>query len=51
MLRKSETYLMEPVMKVEVVVPEDKTEKVFGELSKRRAQISSVEHRFDYRVS
>ncbi|RXG73301.1 Ribosome-releasing factor 2, mitochondrial [Armadillidium vulgare] len=49
-LKKGETYLLEPIMKVEVVVPEEKYSKVLSDLSKRRADITSVEDRYDIKV-
>ncbi|KAB7495614.1 Ribosome-releasing factor 2, mitochondrial [Armadillidium nasatum] len=49
-LKKGETYLLEPIMKVEVVVPEEKYSKVLADLSKRRADITSVEDRYDIKV-
>jgi elongation factor G len=39
--------LMEPVMKVEVVAPEEFVGEVIGDLNARRAQISSLELRVD----
>lgn len=42
-LEKSDVYLKEPIMKVEVVVPEDYIGDVMGDLSGRRGHIVSME--------
>ncbi|RQV99251.1 elongation factor G [bacterium] len=49
-LRKAEAVLMEPVMAVEVVVPEDYLGDVLGDLNGRRAQIAGIHPRSDAHV-
>jgi elongation factor G len=41
--RKAGAYLLEPMMKVEVEVPEDYMGDVIGDLNRRRGQINSME--------
>jgi elongation factor G len=43
--RKASPVLLEPVMSVEVVVPEDFAGAIIGDLSSRRGHISGMEHR------
>jgi elongation factor G len=45
--RKADPILLEPVMRVEVVVPDEYTGDVIGNLSSRRAQIEGMEPRGD----
>ncbi len=49
-LRKAEAVLMEPIMAVEVVVPEDYLGDVLGDLNGRRAQIAGIHPRSDAHV-
>lgn len=42
--------LLEPIMKVEVVTPEEYMGDVIGDLSSRRGQVSSMDHRGNARV-
>ncbi len=44
-MQRAEPVLLEPVMKVEVVVPEEFTGEVIGDLSARHAQIGGMERR------
>jgi elongation factor G len=43
--RKSKPQLLEPVMRVEVVTPDDYLGDVIGDLNSRRGQIDGVEQR------
>jgi elongation factor G len=43
--RKAEPVLLEPVMAVEVVTPEDYAGVIMGDLSSRRGRIEGMEHR------
>jgi elongation factor G len=43
--RKASPVLLEPVMSVEVVVPEDYAGTIIGDLSSRRGHIQGMEHR------
>jgi elongation factor G len=44
-IRKSKPVLLEPVMKVEVVVPKESVGTVVGDLTSRRAHVESMEER------
>ena len=44
-LRKAGAKLLEPIMKVEVVTPEDYTGSIIGDLTSRRGQVSGQENR------
>ncbi|MEZ4846960.1 MAG: hypothetical protein R2877_08570 [Bdellovibrionota bacterium] len=44
-LRKQNKFYLEPVMKTEVVVPEDYISNVIGDLNSRRAKILGMEPR------
>jgi elongation factor G len=44
-LQKGASVLLEPIMKVEVVTPEDYMGDVIGDLNSRRGQIQSMETR------
>ena len=46
-MRKADPVLMEPIMKVTVVVPDDYLGDVIGDLSSRRGQISGMEQTSD----
>ncbi|MFZ4761599.1 MAG: elongation factor G [Alphaproteobacteria bacterium] len=48
--QKAGAVLLEPVMKVEVVTPEDYMGDVIGDLNSRRGQISSMDQRGNARV-
>ncbi len=43
--RKASPVLLEPVMSVEVVVPEDYVGVIIGDLNSRRGRIEAIEHR------
>src|SRR5207248_2040231 len=43
--RKASPVLLEPVMSVEVVTPEDFAGTIMGDLSSRRGRIEGMEHR------
>ncbi len=49
-IRKSEPVMLEPVMKIEVIVPEQNLGDVMGDLSARSAQIEGIDHRSDGEV-
>ncbi len=44
-LRKADAVLMEPIMDIEVIVPEEYLRDVIGDLTSRRTQISSITQR------
>ena len=44
-VRKASPILLEPIMKVEVIVPDDYLGKVMGDLNSRRSQILDTEVR------
>ncbi len=48
--RRSKATLMEPVMSVEVVTPEEYMGEVIGDLNSRRGRIVSMDQRLDARV-
>ena len=41
--RKAKPVILEPIMKVEVVTPEDYSGDVIGDLNRRRGQITGME--------
>ncbi|MBN1827432.1 MAG: elongation factor G [Candidatus Eisenbacteria bacterium] len=49
-VRKADPVLLEPVMAVEIVVPEDYTGAVIGDLNGRRGQINGTDQRADAKV-
>jgi elongation factor G len=49
-IRKAKPVLLEPVMKVEVVVPEESMGPVVGDLTSRRAHVEGMERRGSTRV-
>ena len=49
-LQKGKSVLLEPIMKVEVVTPEDCTGSVIGDLNSRRGQIQGQDMRGDANV-
>jgi len=49
-LKKAEPVLLEPMMKVEVVVPEEYLGDVLGDLNSRRGQIAGIHPRKDAQV-
>ena len=49
-VRKGDPILLEPIMKVEVVVPEEYLGDVLGDLNARRGQISGIHSRKDAQV-
>ncbi len=48
--RKSGPVLLEPIMKVEVVTPEDYTGDIIGDLNSRRGQVSDMDTRGNAKV-
>jgi len=48
--KKAELVLLEPIMKIEVIAPEEFMGEVIGDLSSKRAKISSTESRGNARV-
>ncbi len=46
--RKAELILLEPIMKVEIITPEEYMGDVIGDISSRRGQVSEVDTRPDY---
>ncbi len=49
-MRKAEPVLLEPMMKVEVTVPEDYMGDVMGDINSRRGRIEGMEARFGVQV-
>jgi elongation factor G len=49
-MRKAGSVLLEPIMKVEVVLPEDYLGEVLGDLNGRRGQITGIHSRKDAQV-
>ena len=49
-LRRCSPFILEPVMKVEVVTPDEYTGEVMGDLSSRRARITGLSVRGNARV-
>ncbi|MEE9201709.1 MAG: elongation factor G [Dehalococcoidia bacterium] len=49
-VRKAKPVLLEPIMKIEVVTPEEFLGDVLGDLNSRRARIEGVEVRYDGQV-
>ncbi len=49
-VKKANPYILEPVMKVEVVMPEEYMGDVIGDLNARRGQIQDMEERMGARV-
>jgi len=50
-VRAASPVRLEPIMRVEVVVPEESLGPVIGDLRQRRAQIENLETRDDMRVA
>lgn len=48
--KKANPYLLEPVMKVEIIVPEEYLGEVLGDLSSRRGKVESMDLRGNARV-
>ena len=48
--RKADPFLLEPIMNVEVVVPEEYMGDVMGDLNSRRGQIEGMNNRADAQV-
>ena len=48
--RKAQPIILEPIMKVEVVTPEEYMGSIVGDLNKRRGQISSMDARGNAKV-
>jgi len=49
-VKKAKPIILEPVMKMEVVTPEESIGDILGDLNSRRAQIASVDSRSDSRI-
>jgi elongation factor G len=49
-LRKGGSTLLEPIMSLEVIVPNDYVSQVIGDLNSRRAQITSVTEKANLRI-
>jgi elongation factor G len=49
-LRESDAYLLDPIMRVEVYVPEDFMGEVIGDLNSRQGKIESMEHKTGVQV-
>ncbi|MFC1631201.1 elongation factor G [Candidatus Omnitrophota bacterium] len=49
-LKRGASVLLEPVMNIEVVIPEDFLGEVIGDLNSRRAQIKSMDQKLNTRV-
>jgi elongation factor G len=49
-LRNGEPFLLDPIMKVEVFVPEAFMGEVIGDLNARGGKIASIEHRINLQV-
>ena len=49
-MRQAEPILLEPIMNVEVVTPEDYTGDVIGDLNSRRGQILRLDHQNNARI-
>lgn len=50
-LRKAKSVVLEPVMDLEVVIPEEYVSQVIGDLNSRRAKISSIQERKNLRIT
>lgn len=48
--RKAKSVLLEPVMKIEVVCPDDYVGDVTGDLNKRRAVLESIDAKIKYQI-
>lgn len=48
--KKANPYLLEPIMKVEIIVPEEYLGEVLGDLSSRRGKVESMDLRGNARV-
>jgi len=48
--RRAHPRLLEPIMRIEVVVPEDYLSQVFGDLNSRRATVQGTENRLGSHV-
>ncbi len=48
--RKGRTVLMEPIMKLEVNVPDEYVGDITGDLNKRRASVEGIEHKNRYQI-
>lgn len=48
--KKASPVILEPIMKVEVVTPEENMGDIIGDLNKRRGQIAGMESRGNARV-
>lgn len=49
-LRNGKSVILEPVMKLEVIVPDEYLGDVVGDLNSRRSQIESIEHKKNVRI-
>ncbi|HLO89643.1 MAG: elongation factor G [Chloroflexota bacterium] len=48
--RKGKSVLMEPIMKLEVNVPDEYVGDITGDLNKRRASVEGIEHKNRYQI-
>lgn len=48
--RKGRSVLMEPIMKLEVNVPDEYVGEITGDLNKRRASVEGIEHKNKYQI-
>ena len=48
--RKARTVLMEPVMKIDVNVPDEYVGEITSDLNKRRASVEGIEHKNRYQI-
>ncbi|MFA5971652.1 MAG: elongation factor G [Lentimicrobiaceae bacterium] len=48
--RKAKSVLLEPIMKIEVVVPDNYVGDVTGDLNKRRAVVENIEAKIKYQI-
>jgi elongation factor G len=48
--RKGRAVLMEPIMKLEVNVPDEYVGEITGDLNKRRASVEGIEHKNKYQI-
>jgi elongation factor G len=49
-LRNAKCVILEPIMRVEVITPDEYLGDVVGDLNSRRAQIESIEHKKNVRI-
>ncbi len=49
-LRNAKCVILEPIMKIEIITPDEYLGDVVGDLNSRRAQIESIEHKKNVRI-